>query len=127
MARTEVKKVTMFYGMMPWGIESEIIYCQQTAIGDVDLHNAADFLGAHESEDGHILTLQFRTMEEQTPFGIRFENVTDLEIKDKPNYHPGDKSLFYAFHSLGDGLFEFEAATMEGKLKATGVVFDVAG
>lgn len=113
-----------FHGMLPWGVESEIIYAEQTVLGDVDLHNAADFLAVDVSRDEDSMTFLFERTEDQRRFAIRFSKIRSVEIHEAKDYCPADEKLFYAFDSLGDGLFEFEAAKASGKLQAAEVAFE---
>ncbi|MFI7360522.1 hypothetical protein ACIBTP_42345 [Streptomyces avidinii] len=121
------ERTAVFHGMHPWGVESEIIYCEQTALGEIDLHNAADFLGVSEADGGKEITLQFEAIELKRRFNIRFGGIRKAEIISCTEFHRDDKKLFYAFNSLGDGVFEFEAAIVSGTLEAEMVTFEVAG
>ncbi|POX43609.1 hypothetical protein C3489_37795 [Streptomyces sp. Ru71] len=113
-----------FHGMRPWGVESEIIYCEQTALGDLDVHNAADFLGVTVSSEEDSITFLFERTEDHRRFVIRFNEVRSVEVEEAEDYDPDDEKLFYAFDSLGSGLFEFEAAKISGKLEAAEVSFE---
>ncbi|MFE5798038.1 hypothetical protein ACFQ8C_36430 [Streptomyces sp. NPDC056503] len=114
---------TEFYGMRPWRIGSEIIDCEDTPLGYVDVHNFADFLGVDE-KPGEI-SLDFRLVEKGTHFRIRFAEVRELAIRLVDLDFPENRELFYAFDSLGDCVFEFEAATLSGKVTAKKVFFEV--
>lgn len=113
----------MFHGMRPWGVQSEIIYCEQTVIGDVDLHNAADFLGSERQDED--FALRFERIEDGRRFTIRFGGIKVIKTEPVQEYPPEDEKLFYAFNSLGNGMFEFEAAAVSGRLEAQKVSFEV--
>jgi hypothetical protein len=86
-----------FMGLDPWSFGSEIIECEGTSLGNVDLHNDCDVtsvvlqLGAYEVQ----IKLTFQVAKDGVPFSLTFDSVSSLTIEQRSS-EGGDGQVFHA-------------------------------
>lgn len=118
-----------FLGLKPWEIGSEIIYCTDTELGEVDLHNWSDLLAVEfdesENEGRGQVVFVFRDTRSDRPFRLTFHGVSGVELTRVDEGGAEDQEVFHAFDFTGNGRFSFESGRAYGELRATALSFSV--
>lgn len=120
-----------FVGMIPWQPASEIIECVGTAMGKVDLHNEANFLGVAilTGEKGLSLELSFERVATSRDTARRlrlvFSGIEDLRVRQRVLSHQEDWALFnavdYYLDRSGEPSFEVDTSVLVLQFKAIAV------
>lgn len=90
-----------FKGMDPWVPSSEIIVCENTGLGDVDLHNDCDFLGVSlvVTPKGLSVVLRFQVIgndPHRDGFVLKLSEIGSLTIEKEKQVTPEDYQVFHA-------------------------------
>ncbi|MEV0057994.1 hypothetical protein AB0H34_46845 [Saccharopolyspora shandongensis] len=86
-----------FIGLDPWSFGSEIIECEGTSLGNVDLHNDCDVTSVvlELGTDSVQIQLAFRIAKDGAPFSLTFDDVSSLTIEQRSS-GTGDGQVFHA-------------------------------
>ena len=124
-----------FRGLASWEVGSEIIYCEETELGLLDLHNCCDLLSTAvlgNPDAGIDLTLTFVTLEASgRQFQLTFGDVSELELRSVPEVINEDTRDFFGLDywqrhgEAGIGNFEVRTGILEVGFRASMVLLTV--